>query len=82
MNNMNNRIPSLKNSKAVGQGERQKVKNSMNQTPGMSQMNFTNTMGNVPSLSSSKAVGPAEMQNVRQKLQQNRNKYPQNNGLR
>ncbi|WZL74020.1 hypothetical protein QBE52_04560 [Clostridiaceae bacterium 35-E11] len=76
MKNTTGKAPSLKNSKAVGQGEIQSVKQDINTTTGQGM-----TSGIAPSLNSSNAVGQGEMQNVRNKVQKSGNKNPNNKGL-
>ena len=75
---MNNRIgiaPSLKNSKAVNQGEIQSAQQDMNSagtagmTSGMTMGGATMTTGGAANLSSSTAVGQAELQKAKQKVQ-------------
>lgn len=82
MKNSNNKTPNLKNSQAVGKGERQKVKNNMNAPQNSSQINFTSSLGNVPNLTSSNAVGNAEKEKVKRKIRESQNKNPNNTGLR
>jgi len=84
MSNINGNIPSIKNSKLIGQSEIQNVKQNMSSTTGQnmilgaeltsntsnvaSQGNMTNF---VPSLNSSTSVGSGELQNVKQNMNLN-----------
>jgi|GEM_PF-952552 len=91
MSNINGNIPSLKNSKLIGQSEIQNVKQNMNSTTGQnmilgaeltsntsnvaSQGNMTNF---VPSLNSSTSVGSGELQNVKQNMNLNSSSNQEN----
>ncbi|MBS4534755.1 hypothetical protein GOQ29_03895 [Clostridium sp. D2Q-14] len=82
MSHTNNQTPNLKNSKAVGQGEREKVKRKINNPKNTTQMNFTNSIGSVPNLSTSNAVENAEMEKVKRRIRESQNKNFQNPGLK
>ncbi|WP_352420792.1 hypothetical protein [Proteiniborus sp.] len=70
MKNTTGRVPSLKNSQTVNQGELQNAKQKMNTSMNMGQSFSTGmTSGMVPSLSNSTSIGQNEKQKVKQKMQ-------------
>ncbi|MFZ5966739.1 MAG: hypothetical protein ACOYVK_06155 [Bacillota bacterium] len=72
MNKIVGTTPSLQDSKAVGPGEIQKVRQSWGPVTGQ-KVSGTFTTGNIPTLKNSQSINQQEIQSVRQKIQQSGN---------
>lgn len=85
MSNINGNIPSIKNSKSIGQAEIQNAKQNMNSASGQNMIlgaELTSNTSNVASqgnmisvsnLNSSTSVGSEELQNVKNEVQKSGN---------